>query len=255
MSNLEQLGLYLQIISECKLITENDLQRDILNHIPRLSHCSFYLYTRMHLVGETNFPSRENLQQSSIDFSKQVVISYPDYFPQSLQCGYHLYSYPCQTEHFHDVSNLFPGGLFKHVRHVVLHDEYPFEHAFFRRICQSFPSMEVLTVINNQPQNRKTSDDDDRDSPVIHYSSLQMLQLDNVHDDYIEEFLLNTKTSFHQDIFLAIPYQSLQRVTLNFTRDATRNNCTKINQLDFFPESYCGHSLQEYFPNVRCACD
>ncbi|CAF4176413.1 unnamed protein product, partial [Rotaria magnacalcarata] len=68
------------------------------------------------------------------------------------------------------------------------------------------------------------------------------------HDDYIDEFLCNTKTYFQNNILLDIDYKVLQRVTDNFTRDDTRINCTKINELVLFGKVKDSKSVQDYFP-------
>ncbi|CAF3356207.1 unnamed protein product [Rotaria sp. Silwood2] len=48
--------------------------------------------------------------------------------------------------HYHNITNNFPGGLFKCVRKVSLYDESPFEYEFFLQVVPSFPFMEKLTV-------------------------------------------------------------------------------------------------------------
>ncbi|CAF3298751.1 unnamed protein product [Rotaria sp. Silwood2] len=86
---------------------------------------------------------------------------------------------------------------------------------------------------------------------VIKYSVLNELIIIDVHDDYIEEFLLDTTTNLPNNIFLCVKYESLKRVTHNFTRDATRINCAKINELELFSETKCSNYLQEYFPYAK----
>ncbi|CAF1514089.1 unnamed protein product [Rotaria sordida] len=78
--------------------------------------------------------------------------------------------------------------------------------------------------------------------------NLNELVIIDVHDDYIEEFLFDTKTYLPYNIILHINHESLQRVTNNFTRDATRINCAKINKLNLTGELKCSNSLKEYFP-------
>ncbi|CAF4289146.1 unnamed protein product, partial [Rotaria sordida] len=130
-------------------------------------------------------------------------------------------------EYYGDITNDFPGGLFEYVRVVSLNDEHPFEHEFFLRIQKSFPFMEQLTVINHKPQKRKQpyeSNIDNENLSVIEYFFLNTLDIINTHDDYIEEFLFDTKTYFQNNVYLQIHYESLKRVTHSFTRDATRVN-------------------------------
>ncbi|CAF5048337.1 unnamed protein product, partial [Rotaria sp. Silwood1] len=90
-----------------------------------------------------------------------------------------------------------------------------------------------LSVINRHPQNQKQSYEsmnDHQNLSIVKYYSRAELQILQVHDDYIEEFLLNTKTYLQNNILLDIDYESLQRVTHDFMRDDTRINCAKINK-------------------------
>ncbi|CAF1333487.1 unnamed protein product [Rotaria sordida] len=141
------------------------------------------------------------------------------------QC--HVYSYPSQIQYYQRITNHFSGGIFKYVRLISLYDEHPFEHEFFLRISQSFPFIEKLSLINNQSQKHKQS----HNSSIVKYNYLVTLDIEKVHDDYLEEFLFHTKTYFHNNIVVYINYKSLERVTHNFTGDSTRINCAKINKI------------------------
>ncbi|CAF4488194.1 unnamed protein product [Rotaria sp. Silwood2] len=158
-------------------------------------------------------------------------------------------------QYYEDRTNNFPGGLYSYARVVSLYDEHSFEHEFFIQISQSFPFMEKLSVINRHPQNQKQSYksmNDNQNLSIVKYYSRTELQIVQVHDDYIEEFLLNTKTYLQNNILLDIDYESLQRVTHNnFTRDDTRINCAKINKLDLFEKVEDSKSFQDYFPFAK----
>ncbi|CAF1499875.1 unnamed protein product [Rotaria sp. Silwood1] len=104
---------------------------------------------------KTNLPSNEEIQKTFRDFKDNQIITCIDYFQEHKHSRYHIYSYPYQLRHYDDITNNFPGGLFKCVREVGLYDEHSFEHEFFLRIAQSFPLLEKLTVINQQRQNDK----------------------------------------------------------------------------------------------------
>jgi hypothetical protein len=118
--------------------------------------------------------------------------------------------------------------------------------------------MEQLFVINHKSQNRKQSyepNNDNQNLSLIEYSFLSELGIIDVHDDYIEQFLFDTKTYLRNNVILYIRYESLQRVTHNFTRDATRINYAKINKLYLGAKPKCSNSsLQEYFPYATL-CD
>ncbi|CAF2066214.1 unnamed protein product [Rotaria magnacalcarata] len=111
--------------------------------------------------------------------------------------------------------------------------------------------MERLSLINHQSQIHKQSyklTNHNFNSTIVKYNYLITLDIEEVHDDYIEEFLFNTKTYFHNNIVMSINYKSLERVTRNFTRDVTRINCAKINEIFLSGEKHYSNSLRDYFP-------
>jgi hypothetical protein len=209
----------------------------------------------MRFCNEMDFPSTEDIQRTFIDFPCNNIISYVDYFPDAKQSQCHIYSYPYLMEYYSVITNNFPGGLFEYVRVISLNDEHPFEHEFFLRIVQSFPFMEDLFLTNRKPQNRKQSyesnDNNNRNLSPIQYFFLNELHIVNVHDDYIEQFLFHTKAYLQNNVHLYINYESLQRVTHNFTRDATRINCAKISKLSLRGQAKRSNSLEEYFPYAK----
>lgn len=91
--------------------------------------------------------------------------------------------------------------------------------------------MEQLTVTNQKPQRMKSwrnSLDDHEELSIIQYPHLINLLLNEAHKDYIEEFLDDTRTCLPNGIRLRLTYNSLRRVTHNFTRESTRANCRKV---------------------------
>ncbi|CAF2819760.1 unnamed protein product [Rotaria sp. Silwood2] len=194
MSNLEQLDLYVAIFIDTTFIDGNHLKKNIINRMSRLNQFKFYIRSFMHIRNQVNFPSTEDIQRTFIDFpnNNNNIISYVDYFSEAKQSQCHIYSYPSFMPYYENITNNFPGGLFKYVRVVSLFDEHPFEHEFFLRIQESFPFMEQLSVANYKSQNYKQSyesNNDNRNLSLIEYSFLGELVILNVHDDYIEQFL------------------------------------------------------------------
>ncbi|CAF4007548.1 unnamed protein product, partial [Rotaria sordida] len=121
------------------------------------------------------------------------------------QC--HIYSCPYTLTYYDDITNNFPGGLFNSVEKVRLFDERPFENEFFIRISQAFPFLKRITIVNRKPQNFKQEqqlNDNTQKSSNIEYSHLTMLHLLRVHDDYVEQFLFDTKTCLSNYIQLAV---------------------------------------------------
>jgi hypothetical protein len=114
--------------------------------------------------------------------------------------------------------------------------------------------MEELFLTNRKPQNRKQSyesNDNNRNLSPIQYFFLNELHIVNVHDDYIEQFLFHTKAYLQNNVHLYINYESLQRVTHNFTRDATRITCAKISKLSLHGQAKRSNSLEEYFSYAK----
>ena len=72
-----------------------------------------------------------------------------DHFRQNGFSQCHIYSCPYKLNYYSNLTNRFRGGFFPCV------DEQLFEHAFFLRIAQSFPFLEILTVINRKRQNER----------------------------------------------------------------------------------------------------
>jgi len=244
MSNLEKLDLYLTIYVRDRFIDGHDLKKNIFNCMPQLNVFSFDIRSLMFINNQMNFPSKEDIQRTFTDFQYTKIISYVDYFLEKNLSQCHVYSYPSQMQYYQRITNNFPGGIFKYVRLISLYDKHPFEHEFFIQICQSFPFIENLSLINHQSQKHKES----HNLSIVKYNYLITLNIENVHDDYLEEFLFNTKTYFHNNILVYINYKSLERVTYNFTRDSTRINCAKINQIYLSGEKNYSKSLQDYFP-------
>ena len=245
MYHLEELTLCLTVREEKTFLDGNNLKKDILRHLARLNRFSFSISSYIFANSEAILPSLEDIQRTFDDFSNLQVLSSVDYFPKAQLARCLIYSCPSLLQYYDIITNHFPGGLFINVRIVSLIDERPFEHEFFHAIQQSFPFLQRLSVENDQPQKCKQFF-----KSVIEYPYLNELIIVDVHDDYIEQFLVHSKASF-QNITLHINYESLQRITHHFTRDDTRMNCTQINQLVLYGERNHSHCLQEYFPYAK----
>jgi hypothetical protein len=135
--------------------------------------------------------------------------------------------------------------LFQTVREISLFDEYPFEHEFFIRIAQAFPFLQELTLDNKKPQKNK-SNDDYQNVTIAKYPYLKYIDLILAHEDYIEQFLLNTKTYLSYRVELITNHCLIEKVTHNFRRDTTRYNCSKITYLY---DDYDISSLPIHFNN------
>jgi hypothetical protein len=230
MSNLEKLHLYLSDIDRQPFIDGDDLKTNIINHLLQLNSFTFNIRS-FNSYNQTELSSNEDIQQSFKDFKYNRIISCVDVFQKNSFNQCHIYSYPYKWKCYQNITNNFPGGLFKCVYEVSLFDERPFEHEFFRQIAQSFPFMKKLTISNCNAQmnkRREKSENDDENLSIINYYHLTELLFFQAHEDYLEEFLLDTKTCLLNNVYLYVGRELLEKVTDNFTRDATRLNCSKI---------------------------
>jgi hypothetical protein len=250
MSNLEMLTLNIKI-EEIKFVDGNCLNNDILNHLPKLNHFIFNIQSRMYDYNQTDIRSNEDIQNTFKNFQNHKIISCVDYFPEESFGQCHYYSCPYIMKNYDNISNHFPGGLFKCVTKISLYDERPFQHEFFLKISQSFPLLEQLTIENFQSQNEKSVDDNNQHLPIIKYPYLTKLNLIHVHDDYIEQFLFHSKSSLTNYIFLWVRYDALQRVSNHFTREQTRINSAKIKHFFRFDRHDLSEDFCQYFPNLQ----
>jgi hypothetical protein len=219
----------------------------------RLKKFTFNIRSIIPLDNQINFLSNEYIENTFRNFQYNQVICCVDYFSESENGQCHIHSCPYIWKEYNNITNHFPGGLFKCVREISLFDERPFEHEFFLRISQSFPLMEILTLINQKQQKNKQckkSKDDNQHLSIIKYPHLTELHLREVHEDYIEQFLVHTKTCLPNNVYLFTDHQLLIKVTHNFTRDTTRFNCSKINYLYYDTTQHPKH-FKDYFLHTR----
>ncbi len=160
------------------------------------------------------------------------------------QC--HIYSYPFTIGVYPNIANNFPGGLFICVSEISLFDEHPFEHEFFVHITESFPLLKRLTIQNEKPQCAK-SKNIYKNLLIIQYPHLENLHFKRTHGDYIEQFLIDTKTDLPSNVTLCSDYKFLKRLTHQFTRNPIRLNCGKMEyvcseRIIHFPKHF-----QNYF--------
>ena len=93
------------------------------------------------VVDAVHLPTNDDIRCTFTDLTKHSVISYIDHFLDERTAYGHIYTSPYAFVQYEYVSNNLPNDLFRSVRYVSLFDERPFEHSFFLRLAQSFPSM------------------------------------------------------------------------------------------------------------------
>ncbi|CAF1318005.1 unnamed protein product [Rotaria sordida] len=241
MINLEELNLYF-INMYGPIIDGYNLENNIINHMTRLNKFTFNICSVIHLNQLiNNVPMNEDIKYSFRNFKNNKIISNIDYFERIKLFYYHVYSYPYIWKFYHNITNNFHDGLYKSVREISLYDDRPFEHEFFLRITQSFPFVKKLTIHNYESQHNNHL----RQS-IIKYFHLIEIDLVKTHEDYLDEFLNKTKICLSNNIHLRVGFNSLQKVTNDFTRDETRFNSSKIIHLTVFGKRNNHYFIAKY---------
>ncbi|CAM4751549.1 unnamed protein product [Rotaria magnacalcarata] len=80
MSNLEELGSSFTTTVKEIFIDGNNLKQNILNHMSRLKHFTFDIRSVMFIKNQMSLPSKEDIQETFIDWQYTKIISCVDYF-------------------------------------------------------------------------------------------------------------------------------------------------------------------------------
>ena len=253
MFKLEKLTLSLRVIYQTSFMDGIYLDDLLLSRMSYLHTFHFDIVTEF-----SNFPGQltltcDDIRRRFIVRGLHVDCSIEYHYDRAHRI--HVYSIPSNMEHIQCITSCFSGGIFPNVRNLFVRDlNYPFEHDFFIKISHSFPLLSRLTLTNTNEQKEKSSQQlvktEQNSSTIIEYPHLVELVFSTVHIDYVEEFLSDLNTRLVSRIVLCVEYQHLQTVTRNFTRDATRANCTKIKQIIFSDKASMVHSRDyySYFP-------
>ncbi|CAF4111412.1 unnamed protein product, partial [Adineta steineri] len=225
MSNLEQLLLCLTIRNRNGLIDGTHLQNEIYSYMPFLKNFACDIRTRNLNNGLLPILSNDDIQQTLSNIRYGPMIGNIRYFlTNSVLC--HVFTLPFAFDRLQYLTNNLPNVLFDRVCYLSILDILSFEHEFFTRLSQAFPLLKHLTVINLTAQQNN-----DQSYSIIEFKNLNYLNVMAADISYLEQFLLNTRTYLPSLTELHTNYGHLKNVTEDFTRDATRFNCTKIKKL------------------------
>ncbi|CAF1682706.1 unnamed protein product, partial [Rotaria magnacalcarata] len=244
MINLEELKLYLFVRRFDSIYIDGiQLHDQILIYMPRLNKFTFSIKTRV--VNKNiriNLSSNENIQRSFIGKKYGQVDSYVHTRSTETKGECHIYSFPYEFEYFHDLNISFPGGMFHKVRNLMMVDTRPFEHKLFKLISQDFPFLQHLYIYNDE--SRKYKEDS---FPFITFPHLTLLHLQFAHVNYVELFLLKKYTHLPNLLNLYIRYESLAKITNNFTNDVVHLNFDKLKGLHILELFVGSQSFHKYF--------
>jgi hypothetical protein len=251
---LEQLMLCLTIVQQSIFIDGTHLENEILIHMPTLQKFSFNIITYTKVTDEINQQLIDDIRRTFLNKRFPQVGCYIGYHRRRTVRS-HIYSLPYTMNEILQISNSFLDEFFPNVRRLLLSDSLqPFEHDFFNRITQAFPLLTYLSVSNRQPQRYKRSNHSNEENcviPTVEFSYLTRLTIIYNHIDYVEQFLVETNTRLPRLMRLDIRYEHLEIVTESFTRDATRQNCSKLDGINFCESIVHAEKFYLYFPNHK----
>ena len=253
MTSLEELTLRLHVVNRSVPMDSNYLNHQLLRCMPNLH--TFNCDIRTH-NSSSNEVVQQPLKESQYLFynGRSHPAVYYSHRLRRFSTNAHIFSLPYVFETMEFITSHFPGGLFINVRHVFIFDmHYPFEHDFFVMLASSFPLLTSLAVMGTRPQQKKRmerSDDTDSIDPVVKWNHLDDLSFSCVggHMDYAEQFLVYGNTLLPRLRKLQINYEWLVMITENFTRDATRRNCSNIEHLTLDRPIVQSENMYLYFP-------
>jgi hypothetical protein len=216
-----------------KFIDGINLYNEILVHMPRLHKLIFHISNYTYINDSIPWLSNDDLQRTFTKIGYEQVACIVDYmFIDKALC--HVFSLPFAFDRLENIGNNFPSKVFNQVTYLSVYDMIPFKHDFFRRIAQSFPFLRKFQVRNTKPQSSnlvQLQTDNDQSYSIVKYPHLTSLDIMDAHIDYVQQFLLHTKTSLPQLTELKVQYEKLKIVTNNFTRDATQLNGVQVKRI------------------------
>lgn len=251
MISLKQLMLCLTATHRTAFIDGIHFENEILIHMPRLQKFIFNILTYAHVIHEENQQSDDDIRRTFLNGRYDQVACYTEYYLEKYARS-HVYSLPYTMDEMLQINSSFSGGLYSNVTYLMIADLlFPFEHDFFLQISQSFPLITYLGVVNVQPQKHKRSNQRSQISPAVEFCHLTRLTVGCASIDYAEQFLVETNVRLPRLVVLEIHYDHLEIVTENFTRDATRLNCAKLEYINVFEPIVHSKNFYLYFPSYK----
>jgi hypothetical protein len=234
MSHLEELTLYLYILHESTFISGTHLDNEILIHMPRLRTFTFYFASENDIDDDADIRIFNSDIQRSFTNMKYGQVTCMAGYLEPCKMIHHSFSLPFKFHFLQRVGNNIPNVVFSSVTHLKLWDKDGFRHEFFVRLTRAFPLLQKLSIWNIKSPFSSCQDFHLRDKDwcsIVEYPYLISLNIKHAHPHYVEHFLNETKTHLPRLKELKITSDHLNNVTKNFTRDETRSNCARVNQL------------------------
>ena len=253
MKYLEELSLYMVLLRSSPFLTDGThFHKKIFVHMPHLRTFVFYLNASNNIYNSINGTSNENIQRTFTNLGYGHATCIRDYF-DPLSPILHIFSLPFRFTRLEVITTRFPNVIFDTVTRLLVTDDVPMKYKFFKRISQMFPLLKYFSLSNAKPQFRAHDIgmfNENSSDPIIEYSHMISLDLTRAHTDYVEQFLLETETYLPRLIELKIHYHQLKTVTMDFTRETTRHNCSKVKRLIVEASMFFSEDVHRYFPSL-----
>jgi hypothetical protein len=250
MTYLEELILYLHIYGGSTFIAGTHLDNEILTHMPRLHTFTFYIASENVIADPPICLSNSDIERTFTNIEHRQVGCTVDYFePYKMICR--VFSLPFKFHRLERIGTNIPNIVFNSVTHLKLWDKDAFKHEFFVRLARAFPFLKNLSIWNIIPPFLGVADIHARDKDwcsIVKYHHLISLDIECVNTHYVEHFLNETKTHLPHLTELKVTYDTLKRVTKNFTRDETRRNCARVKRLIVEDARVYPKDVYQYFP-------
>ena len=254
MTGLEELSLRLFVTDRSTFIESTHLNREVLPYLPHLRTFNVDIVTYASSLSDVLEQQTKEIQYLSYNGECHPLVCYTAR-PQYRSARSHIFSLPFMFDSMQLIFSHFPGDLFPNVRQISLSEIHgPFEHKFFVQIATSFPRLTRLTLADFRLQEEKRiqgSNDTKPTVSAVEFKYLTNLLLIGRHGDYAEQFLVETNALLPRLTTLTIEYEQLFIVTENFTRDASRRNCSNIEHLELDKPFVYSKEMYLYFPRCR----
>ncbi len=245
---LEKLTLYLRVTCQDVFVDPISLINEFSMHMSRLCSFKFYLSSNSNRNDLVRYLSNNDIKQNYMNIGYQEVSNIVCF---TIVTGtYHIFTLPFEFVKLISIGNIFPNIIFNNVIELWVQDAVPFEHEFFLRIAQAFPLLKILSVSDFSPLSYtvKKSSDNIQSYQIVEYPHLTLLDITRAGVNYIEQFLNETKTHLPSLARLNVFYEELRIITENFTREATRRNCTHVTRLNTGRQIVGSKEYHIYFP-------
>ncbi|CAF4398270.1 unnamed protein product [Rotaria socialis] len=238
MTHLEKLTLYLRVRNRSSFVNGTHLHNEILVHMPQLHTFIFYISTENNINESVHRISNDDIQQTFTHTRYARTGCMVNYL-NTFKAICHVFSLPFTFTRLNMITNQFPTIIFDYVTHLHVFDVVSLKHEFFIRISRAFPMLQFFSLVNIMFQSWDVNEwQYDNNSTFLQLLNILIL------------YHLTSRAHLPRLAELKVSYDQLKMVTMNFTRDATRRNCSKVKRLIVEESTVFSKDVYQYFPSL-----